>query len=101
MVLAIRCCDQSTSAGKVGYQYKFIQNDAESLWMQEKIESQNQKEFTTDEKKAIMTELVKTDGFEQFLQKKYPAEKRFGTVTSTSFGGHFYLQRHTAPSTAV
>jgi 2-oxoglutarate dehydrogenase E1 component len=69
---------EKTYCSKVGYQYKFIQNDAESLWMQEKIESQNQKAFSADEKKAIMTELVKSDGFEQFLQKKYPAEKRFG-----------------------
>jgi len=46
--------------------------------MQSKIESTNQAEYETDAKKAIMAGLVRSDGFEQYLQKKYSSEKRFG-----------------------
>eukprot|EP00040_Diaphanoeca_grandis_P031053 m.184966 g.184966 ORF g.184966 m.184966 type:complete len:993 (-) comp32214_c3_seq1:110-3088(-) len=64
--------------GNVGYQFKFIQNDDENRWIQQKIEDHNQNVITTEEKKVLMERLITSDGFEQFLQKKFPAEKRFG-----------------------
>lgn len=62
----------------MGYQFKYIENKDELLWMQRRIEDENQRAFTTEEKKQIMLRLTESAGFEKFLQRKYTSQKRFG-----------------------
>mmetsp|Transcript_21593 Transcript_21593/g.64324 ORF Transcript_21593/g.64324 Transcript_21593/m.64324 type:complete len:987 (-) Transcript_21593:527-3487(-) len=69
---------QKIYCGKVGYQYKFIEDEEQLMWIQDRIEHQNLRQFTADEKRTIMERLIKADGFERFMQKKYGSEKRFG-----------------------
>lgn len=50
---------------QVGYEYKFIEDEEQLLWMQERIENKNLRQFTADEKRTIMDRLLKAHGFGQ------------------------------------
>eukprot|EP00039_Didymoeca_costata_P019228 m.336714 g.336714 ORF g.336714 m.336714 type:complete len:986 (-) comp17940_c0_seq1:108-3065(-) len=63
----------------VGYQFKHIQDETERNWIQREIEMGIMQEpLSAEEKQVCLYELIKSDGFEKFLQKKYGSEKRFG-----------------------
>ena len=67
-----------------------IQNPEEKLWIQERIEEgRNHTDFTPEGKKAILGRLTVAEGFEKFLNVKYPGTKRFGLD-----GGESLLPAH-------
>jgi len=70
---------QETYCGSIGVEFMHIQDPDEKSWIQERIERiHNQPHFTEQGKKAILNRLIETEGFEQFLDRKFTGIKRFG-----------------------
>jgi len=68
-----------TYCGHIGIEFMHIQGPAEKSWLQERMESiNNQTHFTAKGKRAILNRLIETEGFEQYLDKKFTGTKRFG-----------------------
>lgn len=67
-----------TYCGKIGVEYKHIQDPEKKMWLEEQMESNmNTPSFTTDEKKHILFKLTEAENFEKFIDKKYVGHKRF------------------------
>jgi 2-oxoglutarate dehydrogenase E1 component len=65
--------------GTTGFEYKHIQDPAQRNWFKQKIENELlQQQFSKDEQQALYNDLVRAEGLELFLQKKYTTTKRFG-----------------------
>jgi len=68
-----------TYCSSIGIEFMHIQGPDEKSWIQERIERiHNQTSFTDQGKKAILNRLIETEGFEQYLDKKFTGIKRFG-----------------------
>ncbi len=62
----------------IGVEYMFIRNPEKVKWLQDRMEStQNRPVFTHDEKKHIYFHLQLAVGFEKFIHKKFIGQKRF------------------------
>ncbi|MGB1081564.1 MAG: 2-oxoglutarate dehydrogenase E1 subunit family protein, partial [Alphaproteobacteria bacterium] len=72
-----RC--RATYCGRIGVEFMHITDPAQKAWVQERIEAiENKTDFTEMGKKAILERLTHAEGFENFLDKKFPGTKRFG-----------------------
>ncbi|WDR04467.1 2-oxoglutarate dehydrogenase E1 component [Devosia rhodophyticola] len=68
-----------TYCGTVGIEFMHISDPEAKQWLQERIEGPDKEiTFTPEGKKAILTKLVESEGFEKFLDVKYTGTKRFG-----------------------
>ncbi len=68
-----------TYCGNVGVQYMHVTDPKEKAWLQERIEGRDKEiVFTPEGKVAILKKLIETQGFEQFLHRRFPGTKRFG-----------------------
>jgi len=68
-----------TYCGNVGVQYMHISDPKEKSWLQERIEGRDKEiVFSKEGKVAILKKLIETQGFEQFLHRRFPGTKRFG-----------------------
>jgi multifunctional 2-oxoglutarate metabolism enzyme len=72
--------------GKVGIEYRHIQDKEEKQWLREQVRQQfvDTVPLATDVKKRLLQKLIEAEQFEQFLHKKYLGQKRFsleGTET--------------------
>ncbi|MEX2450959.1 MAG: 2-oxoglutarate dehydrogenase E1 component [Rhodospirillales bacterium] len=68
-----------TYCGSIGVEFMHISEPEERNWIRQRIESiRNQTQFTVKGKRAIYERLVEAEGFEAFLNVKYPGTKRFG-----------------------
>ncbi len=69
--------------GRVGVEYRHIDNPEQKRWLQERIEAAPQP-LTPELKKQILWKLISAEQFERFLHTKYLGAKRFsleGTET--------------------
>jgi 2-oxoglutarate dehydrogenase E1 component len=67
-----------TYCRSLGAEYMYIRNVETLQWLQHKMESiRNSPPFTVDDKKYILKKLTRAVGFEKFLHKKFPGQKRF------------------------
>lgn len=67
-----------TYCSKIGIEFMHIQYPVEKSWIQQRVENTlNRREFDRDEKLAVLRQLDISEGFEKFLQIKYPGTKRF------------------------
>ncbi len=70
---------QRAYCGKVGIEYRHIQNKEEKVWIREEI----RKEFVSPDpipveiKKQLLWKLISAEQFERFLHTKYLGQKRF------------------------
>ncbi len=70
---------QKTYSGSVGIEFLHIQDPDQKSWIQSRIEGTGGIfETSPEDKRAILEHLTETEGFEQFLNIKYPGTKRFG-----------------------
>ncbi len=70
---------RATYCGHIGVEYMHIQDPAVRAWIQERIETiENRTEFTPAGKRAIYERLTAAETFERFLNVKYTGTKRFG-----------------------
>lgn len=73
----IQLLDQ-TYCGSVAVEYVYIRNLEEIDWLKTKMESsRNTPVFSKDEKNTILKKLTQAVGFEKFIHKKFPGQKRF------------------------
>ena len=65
--------------GNVGLEYMHIADTEERRFLQDKFESPGDTiQFTPEGKKAILASVLRGEGYEEFLGKKYVGTKRFG-----------------------
>ena len=67
--------------GNIGFEFSYIEHRDKLLWLRDRIESMAPKKsygLNIDQKKRILEKLNGAVGFENFLAKKYVAQKRFG-----------------------
>mgnify|MGYP000274207707 CR=1 FL=1 len=63
----------------IGVEYMHITEIEERAWIQQSVEGVDfRASMPPDLKKAIFQDLVEAEGFENYLQVKYPGTKRFG-----------------------
>ncbi|MGG7568661.1 2-oxoglutarate dehydrogenase E1 component [Rhodovulum sp. DZ06] len=68
-----------TYCGTFALQYMHISNPEEAGWLKERIEGYGKEiQFTQAGRRAILSKLVESEGFEKFLHVKYTGTKRFG-----------------------
>uniref|UniRef100_A0A3Q2P2J8 2-oxoglutarate dehydrogenase complex component E1 n=1 Tax=Fundulus heteroclitus TaxID=8078 RepID=A0A3Q2P2J8_FUNHE len=62
----------------IGVEFMFINDLDQCQWIREKFETPGVMQFTLEEKRTLLARMVRSTRFEEFLQKKWSAEKRFG-----------------------
>ena len=69
---------QKTYCDKIGIEYMHIQNPAEKVWLQNKMEPvKNVPNFNIEIKKNILDKLIIAETFEHFIHNKFIGHKRF------------------------
>lgn len=69
---------RNTYTQRIGVEYMHIQDPEQRLWLQDRMEiSRNSPDLSRDQKRRILRKLSEAEGFERFLQTKYPGSKRF------------------------
>ena len=67
-----------TYCDKIGVEYMHIQNPAEKVWLQSKMEpNKNSPSFSNNVKKNILNNLIRAELFENFIHTKFIGHKRF------------------------
>ncbi|VDP18970.1 unnamed protein product [Soboliphyme baturini] len=62
----------------IGIEFVHISNPERHNWIKERFETPQKLEMSPEEKKVLFKRLIRSTKFEEFLAKKWPAEKRFG-----------------------
>jgi 2-oxoglutarate dehydrogenase E1 component len=69
---------RKTYCGSIGVEFMHIQSPSEKSWIQRKFEgTRSDAELGPEEKKRVLSEIFRSEGFEKFLSIKYPGSKRF------------------------
>ena len=70
---------EQTYCGSIGVEYMHMQDPAQKIWIQKRIEQiKNNTDFTILGKKTILERITAAECFEKFLAVKYVGTKRFG-----------------------
>merc|ERR1712012_911035 len=64
--------------GSIGAEFMHIFNLDEVNWIRERLESPGSLHMSNDDKRLLLARISRAAGFENFLAKKWPGEKRFG-----------------------
>ncbi len=70
--------------GSIGYEYSHIDNEQERTWLQHRIEKYADKPASED-RIAALSELVRSEVFEQYLGRKFVGQKRFSLEGGEAF----------------
>ncbi|XP_073891193.1 2-oxoglutarate dehydrogenase complex component E1 isoform X6 [Macaca fascicularis] len=62
----------------IGVEFMFINDLEQCQWIRQKFETPGIMQFTNEEKRTLLARLVRSTRFEEFLQRKWSSEKRFG-----------------------
>ncbi|KAJ8339500.1 hypothetical protein SKAU_G00362860 [Synaphobranchus kaupii] len=62
----------------IGVEFMFINDLEQCQWIREKFEKPGVMHFTLEEKRTLLARMVRSTRFEEFLQRKWSSEKRFG-----------------------
>ncbi|XP_037114012.1 2-oxoglutarate dehydrogenase, mitochondrial isoform X4 [Syngnathus acus] len=62
----------------IGVEFMFINDLEQCQWIRQKFETPGVMQFSLEEKRTLLARMVRSTRFEEFLQKKWSAEKRFG-----------------------
>jgi len=62
----------------IGAEYLHINNLDQIQWIRQKLETPGALQLDSDEKRLLLARITRSIGFENFLAKKWPGEKRFG-----------------------
>ena len=77
---------EGTYCGSVGAEYMHITEEAETMWVQQRMESaRSQSSFSDGVKRRLLDRLIAAEGLEKYLGTKYPGTKRFGLEGGESF----------------
>jgi len=64
-------------SGSVGTEFEYIRDQEQRDWLAAQTENTMVQGISQGEKVKILKEIVRTEGFEQFLHKRFPGAKRF------------------------
>ncbi|MDA1299270.1 MAG: 2-oxoglutarate dehydrogenase E1 component [Proteobacteria bacterium] len=77
---------EATYCDSVGAEYMHITDEAEQLWVQQRMEStRTQPSYGDGVKRRLLDRLLAAEGLEKYLGTKYPGTKRFGLEGGESF----------------
>ncbi|XP_035234386.1 2-oxoglutarate dehydrogenase, mitochondrial isoform X7 [Anguilla anguilla] len=62
----------------IGVEFMFINDLEQCQWIRQKFEKPGVLQFTLEEKRTLLARMVRSTRFEEFLQRKWSSEKRFG-----------------------
>ncbi|KAG7282373.1 hypothetical protein CRUP_029694, partial [Coryphaenoides rupestris] len=62
----------------IGVEFMFINDLDQCQWIRQKFEAPGIMQFTLEEKRTLLARTVRSTRFEEFLQRKWSSEKRFG-----------------------
>ena len=69
---------RATYCGSIGVEYMGIADAGRREWLQERMEPcRNRPALEPEDRRRILRQLVTADGFEEFLQVRFPGQKRF------------------------
>ncbi|HEY6865795.1 MAG TPA: thiamine pyrophosphate-dependent enzyme, partial [Candidatus Eisenbacteria bacterium] len=69
---------RATYCGSIGVEYMGIADAGRREWLQERMEPhRNRPVLAPEERRRILRQIVAADGFEEFLQVRFPGQKRF------------------------
>ena len=75
-----------TYCGSIGVEYMHTADEAETLWVQQRMESaQGRPAFDADFRSRILDRLIAAEGLERYLGARYPGTKRFGLEGGEAF----------------
>merc|ERR550532_3803678 len=69
---------ENVYCGSIGAEFMHIFNLDEVNWIRERLESPGAMTLSSEEKRLLLARISRSAGFESFLKKKFPSEKRFG-----------------------
>jgi 2-oxoglutarate dehydrogenase E1 component len=76
---------RATYSGTLGVEYMDIADKDRREWLQARMEPRrNRPELDADQRRGILRRLLTADAFEQFLNVKYPGQKRFSLEGAAS-----------------
>ncbi|XP_069022428.1 2-oxoglutarate dehydrogenase complex component E1 [Embiotoca jacksoni] len=62
----------------IGVEFMFINDVEQCQWIRQKFETPGIMQFTLEEKRTLLARMIRSTRFEEFLQRKWSSEKRFG-----------------------
>ncbi|KAM4528570.1 2-oxoglutarate dehydrogenase complex component E1 isoform 3-T3 [Odontesthes bonariensis] len=62
----------------IGVEFMFINDMEQCQWIRQKFETPGVMQFTPEEKMTLLARMIRSTRFEEFLQRKWSSEKRFG-----------------------
>uniref|UniRef100_A0A8C1DCF0 2-oxoglutarate dehydrogenase complex component E1 n=1 Tax=Cyprinus carpio carpio TaxID=630221 RepID=A0A8C1DCF0_CYPCA len=62
----------------IGVEFMFINDLDQCQWIRQKFERPGVMQFSLEEKRTLLARMVRSTRFEEFLQRKWSSEKRFG-----------------------
>ncbi len=69
---------EKTYCRTVGLEFTYIPDAKERQWFLDNFErTQGQVPLSRDQRLGVLEQLVRSEGFERFMQKRYPGDKRF------------------------
>jgi 2-oxoglutarate dehydrogenase E1 component len=76
---------KATYCGTIGVEYMDVADTDEREWLQTRMEpNRNDPGLSTDEKRAVLRQLLAADTFEETLQRRFPVAKRFSLEGGTT-----------------
>ena len=77
---------EKTYCSSIGAEYMHISDEAEQMWVQQRMEgSRSRPSYSDGVKRRLLDRLIAAEGLEKFLGSKYPGTKRFGLEGAESF----------------
>ncbi|MBQ74539.1 MAG: 2-oxoglutarate dehydrogenase E1 component [Gammaproteobacteria bacterium] len=77
---------EKTYCGSIGAEYMHISDEAEQMWVQQRMEgARSRPAFGNGTKRRILDRLIAAEGLEKYLGTKYPGTKRFGLEGGEAF----------------
>jgi len=77
---------KQTYCGSIGAEYMHIIDEAERLWVQQRLESvRSRPQYSDGVRRRLLDRLIAAEGLERYLHTKYPGTKRFGLEGGESF----------------
>jgi len=64
-------------ANKIGCEFEYIRSQEQKDFLASEVENASFEQLSKAEKHKILTEIIRTERFEQFLHKRFPGAKRF------------------------
>uniref|UniRef100_A0A672I7H7 2-oxoglutarate dehydrogenase complex component E1 n=1 Tax=Salarias fasciatus TaxID=181472 RepID=A0A672I7H7_SALFA len=62
----------------IGVEFMFINDVEQCQWIRQKFETPGIMQFTEEQKRTLLARMIRSTRFEEFLQRKWSSEKRFG-----------------------